>query len=255
MTKVFDIRKAINAFAPENTAMDFDNVGLLVGDPDVSVTSVLLALDVTVDIISQAEQCGAQLIVSHHPVIFQPLTKLIAASVPYLLAQKNISVISAHTNYDLAPDGVNYCLAEKLCLRNIRPFVIDPRNGLAEGLIGELDRSFAPKEFAEYVKEKLSCRGLSYTKGMRPVQTVAVGCGAGSYMLFDAIAAGVDGFVTGESKHHELLAAAEAGITMVTAGHFNTEVHAMLPLAEKLQKDFPDVSFIVAEQSDPVQYL
>lgn len=255
MTTVSDIRKWIDSIAPENTAMDFDNVGLLIGDPNTAVTSVLLALDVTADVISQAEKSGAQLIISHHPVIFQPLRKLSSNSVPYLLAQKNISVISAHTNYDLAPDGVNCCLAEKLRLQNVRPFLTDPRNGLAEGLVGELDQSMSPKEFAGYVKDKLSCGGLSFTEGSCPVQTVAVGCGAGSYMLFDAIESGAEGFVTGESKHHELLAAKEAGITMVTAGHFNTEAHAMIPLADKLRTEFPDVSFIVAEQSDPESYL
>ena len=255
MTTVSDINGKIRKIAPENTAMDFDNVGLLVGDPGAAVSTVLLALDVTADVIRQAEESGAQLIVSHHPVIFQPLKRLNTSSLPYRLAQKGIAVISAHTNYDLAPEGVNYRLTEKLRLQQVRPFLTDPKTGLAEGLIGELESSMMPEAFAEYVKKTLSCGGVSYTEGKSSVKTVAVGCGAGSYMLFDAISAGADGFVTGESKHHELLAAKEAGITMVTAGHFNTEAHAMEPLAATLKKAFPDVQFQMAEQTEPVQYL
>lgn len=256
MTTVYDIDRAIHSFAPFDTAMSFDNVGTLVGDRNAAVTKVLVALDVTKAVVEEAAAFGAELIVSHHPVIFSPLKRLTADSVPYLLAQKGIAVISAHTNYDLAPDGVNFCLAKSLTLTDVVPFQLDDKTGLALGLVGTLPGDgLSPASFAAFVKEKLHCGGVKYTQGSRPVKRVAVGCGAGSSMVFDAIGCGADGFVTGESKHHELLAALEGGITMVDAGHFNTENVAMEPLVVRLRALFPSVVFQKASLTEPTLYL
>lgn len=256
MATVYEIDRAIHAIAPFDTAMSFDNVGTLVGDKSATVTKVLVALDVTKSVVEEAAAMGAELIISHHPVIFSPLKRLSADSLPYLLATKGIAVISAHTNYDLAPEGVNHCLAKALTLTEVKPFQVDDKTGLATGLVGVLPgESRSPEAFAAFVKEALHCGGVKYTKGNRPVRKVAVGCGAGSSMVFDVIGCGADAFVTGESKHHELLAALECGITMVDAGHFNTEDVAMEPLAEKLRVQFPSVLFLKSTLGEPTCYL
>lgn len=116
---VADILNKINSIAPFALTMDFDNTGLLVGDPTQPVKKALVALDCTMEAISEAKKMGAQLIVTHHPVIFHPLKKVTAGSVVYRLVQEGISVISAHTNLDIAGGGVNDCLAQKLGLENI----------------------------------------------------------------------------------------------------------------------------------------
>lgn len=255
MAVVYEIDRVINEFAPFSTAMSFDNVGTLVGDKHAQVTKVLVALDVTKAVVEEAESIGAQLIISHHPVIFAPLKRLSADSVPYMLASKGIAVISAHTNYDFAEDGVNCCLAKALGLQNIEGFAPDEKSGLPTGLVGELSDAMEPTAFAAYVKEMLHCGGVKYTKGSRPVKKVVVGCGAASSLVFNAIRMDADAFVTGESKHHELLAAAESGITMVDAGHFNTEDVAMEPLAEKLRVRFPEVMFVKSALQEPTLYL
>ncbi len=255
MYKVKDIYVYIDTFAPFNSAMDFDNVGILVGNPENNVKKCLLCLDVTKDAIEFAKKINANLLISHHPVIFNPLKRLMEGSVVSELLLNHISVISAHTNYDLSPIGVNYQLAEKIGLKNIMGFKKYRDTDLFEGYIGELNDSLKPQEFAEHIKMSLSCKCVSYTKRIRPVKRVAVGCGAGSGIVFDAVALNADAFVSGESKHHELLFANDADIMFVTAGHFETEVFAMEKMANILRNVFKDMEFIVLDESSPVLYI
>ena len=114
MAAIDEIYRYLNEIAPFSTAMDFDNAGFLVGDGKTEVTKALVTLDITAQSVRQAREKGAQLIVSHHPVIFHPLKRLLSNSVPYLLAKEGIGAICAHTNLDMAPGGVNDCLAAAL---------------------------------------------------------------------------------------------------------------------------------------------
>ncbi len=255
MTTAAEIYQYLNEIAPFHTAMDFDNVGLLVGDPGAAVDSVLVSLDITTPVIEQACELGAQLIISHHPVIFAPLKRLRPKDIPAQLIEHHLAAVCAHTNLDLATCGVNTQLAAALSLQDCKPVKTYRDTGLAEALFGTLPQALSPEDFAQYVKERLHCGGVKYTKGDRPVRTVGVSCGAGSGLLFDAAACGVDAFVTGESKHHEHLAACETGITMVDAGHFNTEDVVVEPLIRMLQTQFPQVAFCKSGQADPVCYL
>lgn len=255
MVTVGQIYELIDSFAPFHTAMGFDNVGLLVGSKSHQVTSVVVSMDITSEVVKEAVEQKAELIISHHPVIFQPLKRLSPTDVPYLLVQNGLCAIAAHTNYDLACGGVNACLAERLHLQQTTMLEEYENSGLAASLIGELQSPMEPKQFALYVKEQLQCSGLKFTQGKNKVQKVAIACGAGSSSIFAASSAGADAFVSGDSKHHELLAANNMGITMVDAGHFATEDIAIQPLCDRLSQAFPEVSFFKSQQKDPVQYL
>lgn len=256
MTTVQDIYQDIDSFAPFQTQMSFDNCGLQAGDPQAEVHSVLLALDITPAVVEEAVQKSAQLIVSHHPVIFNPLRTLMAGTVPYLLAQHGIAAVCAHTNLDLAPGGVNSCLAERLMLTNVQKLAVDEPSCLAAALCGRTARSFSPNEFAAFVKKKLKCDGLFYTDGGRPVRKVGLCSGAGCDYLRDAAENGCQAFVTGEAKHHELLDAGNLGVTLVAAGHYFTEDVVIDPLTERLKKQFPGIVFLRAEASHcPANYL
>ena len=256
MTTVGDIYGWIDGFAPFRLAMDFDNAGLLAGDGDARVQRTLLALDITPDVVREAAESGAQLLVSHHPVIFQPLRSLTPQTAPYLLAQYGIAAICAHTNLDVAAGGVNRCLAERLGLTDVRALKAYRDTGLAEALMGETGEEFAPEGFARRVGEDLGCDGLFYADGGRPVTTVGLCSGAGADCLPDAAEKGCQAFVTGEAKHHELIAAANLGVTLVAAGHYDTEEVVIRPLLGLLRKNFPDVEFARARSSHrPARYL
>ena len=256
MITVGDIYQEINHFAPFSTAMDFDNPGLLVGDESQNVQRVMLALDITSWVVEEAENFRAELIVSHHPVIFHPLRSLGSNDIPYLLARKGIAAICAHTNLDMADGGVNTCLSHCLGLKQIKMLKEYKQSGLPEGLIGETAQEYTPAEFAAMVKQVLGCGGLKYVDGGRPIRTVALCSGAGGDLLFDAIHAGADAFVTADTKHHELLAAKESSITLVDAGHFCTEDVVIPAMIERLSRRFPEVTFQKSKSMrDPALYL
>ncbi|MFU0833628.1 MAG: GTP cyclohydrolase 1 type 2-like protein [Oscillospiraceae bacterium] len=256
MTTTGDIYTFIDGFAPFRTAMSFDNPGLLVGDDNTEVTTAVLSLDITPAVVHEAAGLGAQLIVSHHPVIFHPLKKLSKGSVPYLLAHHSITAICAHTNLDMAAGGVNDCLAERLGLKNVRMLRENSECGLAEALCGETDKEYTPREFAEFVKNTLGCEGVRFTDGKRPITSVGLCGGGGAEYLYDAAQAGCQAFVTGECKHNILLDAENLGVTLVAAGHFETEDPVIPVLMKKLSERFQDVKFIRSRaMHGPVHYL
>ena len=254
MITVGDLYGAIDAIAPFSSAQEFDNPGLLVGSARQQVSRVLLALDITPEVVREAAESGAQLIVSHHPVIFHPVRSLSAESVPYLLAQNRIAAICAHTNLDMAPQwGVNAALADALGLQDVR--AMTKHNEYAETVIGRIPE-LAPRDFAAFVKQKLNRPALEYCEGNRSVCRVALCSGAGGEFVADAVRAGADAFVTGEVKHHEWLLARENGLTVVCASHFGTENIVLERLQRFLQGRFPELQLKKAESSrDPVCWM
>lgn len=249
--KIREIIEYTETFAPLNTAMDFDNVGLLVGSADAEISCALVALDITPEVIVEAKACGAQLIISHHPVIFRAIKSLDAGDIPYLLAKNGIAALCLHTNLDLSPSfGVNTCLADAVGVKNY---------SFAEGeclLTGELDVEMSNREFAENVKKALSCKGLRYTQGEKRVKKVSLCSGSGGDLAPLASQLGADVLLTGEIKHHDILEANRLGIAVVDAGHFKTEDIVIEPLCEKLRAQFPSVKFIRSETcTDGVEFL
>ena len=252
MTTIKDILNFFESFAPAETAMDFDNCGLLVGDKCTPVTKALVTLDITADVVSEAETMGYELIISHHPVIFQPIKRMNTRSVPYLLAKSGIAAVCMHTNLDLSEEfGVNRCLAEAVGIKNA------VKSKLGECMMtGRLDKPMSAKEFAENVKNALGCDGLRYTDCGREIKTAAVACGAGGSDIFAAAAEGVDALVTGEIKHHEINAANELGVSVVDSGHFKSEDVVILPLIKRLEGKFAEITFTKSKTySDNMKYL
>ncbi len=242
MTTIKDILNFTESFAPLCTAADFDNCGLLVGDSEQVVTKALVALDITKEVVNEAKEVGAQLIISHHPVIFNPIKALCADSIPYMLAESNISALCLHTNLDIAENcGVNVCLAEALKLSDCKLYAEE------FVLTGKLLRAMSAKEFALYVKECLNAPCVAYTPSERVIETVAMCSGAGGDFYPLAKVKGADVFLTGEAKHHEYLDAAATDIPLVTAGHFHTEDVVVTPLRDKLSAEFSDVEFVKSE--------
>ena len=262
MVYVSDILKFIETLAPRSMKMDWDNVGLLCGSRSTPVTKVLVALDPFEHVCREAAQWGAEVIVTHHPIIFRPLPNVtdetsIGRGIRTLI-KNDISAINAHTNLDQAPGGVNDILAQTLGLDNIR--VITPCGTTEEGepwgllRMGEMPEQ--PLEaFLATLMANLHCAGLRYVDSGKPVQRVAVGGGSCADGMLEALRAGCDTFVTSDIKYNQFWDAHDLGLNLIDAGHFHTENPVVAVLAEKIAAAFPEVEVKISEShSDCVKY-
>lgn len=255
MTTVNDILAFVETLAPRYMKMDWDNVGLLCGSKATPVTKILVALDPFEHVCQEAAQLGAELIVTHHPLIFRPLPNVtdetsIGRGIMQL-CRNGISAINAHTNLDQAPGGINDVLAQVLGLENVE--VIQPKgmdeNGESWGLLHCGDVPQQPLEsFLSLVKNRLGCEGLRYVSGGRPVRKVAVGGGSCASEMLDALRAGCDTFVTADVKYNQFWDAHDLGLNLIDAGHFYTENPVIAVLAEKIAAAFPDVEVKISEK-------
>ncbi len=245
MTTVSDILQFIETLAPVDLKLEGDNVGLLCGRADKQVNTVLVALDPFAHVCQEAVDLGADLLLTHHPLIFQPVSSVSdqtsAGKAIMTLLVNDISAINAHTNLDCAEGGVNDTLAGLLGLRDI--CVIGGDNLLRMGRF----QSTLPA-FLAHIKEKLGCTGLRYVDSGISVNRVAVGGGSCGSDLPDVIAAGCDTFVTADVKYNQFWEAKEAGINLIDAGHFHTENPVCAVLAEKTQMAFPDIQVILSKK-------
>ncbi|MGN0478204.1 MAG: Nif3-like dinuclear metal center hexameric protein [Hominenteromicrobium sp.] len=244
------VYRAIDAAAPFSESMDFDNTGILIGDPQAEVTDALICLDVAPRVLREAGELGAQLIISHHPVIFTPLRAVRSGTVVHDLIRSGLNVISAHTNLDKAyPYGVNHALAEALGLQRVHGIIADGNGCIA--YMGELAQEMTPEAFAGQIKEALGLKHLRYTPANRMIRTAAVVGGAGGAYAAEAALCGADAFVTGEVKQHEAIAARDAGLVLYEAGHYHTEIPFRPMLAGYLAQQCPGVCFHVSKYERP----
>ena len=243
MTIVQDIFGFLKEAAPLELQMDFDNAGFLIGHADSEVQTVLLALDVTDEVTEEAIRSGAQLIISHHPVIFHPvrsITDTRADTVKLLrLIENRIAVISMHTNLDIAAGGVNDVLIRLLGAETDGALDAD-----GCGRVGHLPAPVAVEDFLDRCKQLLQVNGLRYVSAGKSVQRLAVMGGAGADSLAQAAALGCDTYVTADIKYHDFLSAKELGINLIDADHFCTEDPVIADLRDRLSAAFPALCFL-----------
>ena len=247
---VYDVYDFLDEKYDFSSAAEYDNVGLLVGDGREKVTGILVCLDCTDEAITKAVECGANLIVTHHPVIFDPLKSVTEEGLVYRLIKNGISLISAHTNLDQVEGGVNDCLAHALGLEDIEKATD------SEGFvyrIGQLKEELDSDGFAQYVSQKLSVP-VKYVGRSNYIKRVAVCGGSGGSLLGSVADVGADAFVTADIKHSVFLDADRLGITLIDAGHFNTENVVIEPLAGTLKDRFKETKIETFDFS-PVKYL
>ena len=253
MTTVGDILAFLETLAPRAIKMDWDNVGLNVGRIDKEVKTVLVALDPFAHVCQEAKDVGADLLVTHHVLIFRPgfITDETAQGRNTLfLIENGIAHMNAHTNLDLAPGGVNDVLAAMLELKNIK--IINPLGtddqGCEWGLLrcGEVpEQSLA--DFLATVKEKLGCPGLRYEDGGNTVRKVAVGGGSCCDEMQEAVAAGCDTLVTGDVKYNDFWDAHDLGLNLIDAGHFYTENPVVRYVAHRIAAQFPEITVKISK--------
>lgn len=254
MTTVADILTVLETLAPRSMKMDWDNVGLLCGSAATPVTKVLVALDPFEGVCREAAAMGAQLIVTHHPLIFTPPRSVtdetgVGRSIR-LLCRENISAINAHTNLDCAPGGVNDVLAARLGLDAVS--VIDPQGLDVQGRPwGLLRMGTVPRQpltdFLAHVKTALGCPGLRFVDGGRQVCRVAVGGGSCADEMQAALSAGCDTFVTADVKYNQFWDARDLGLNLIDAGHFYTENPVTTHLARAISDAFSEITVKISE--------
>lgn len=247
MTATAEILSFLETIAPTKTKLSFDNVGLLAGERYKKVTKVLAALDITEDVIAEAEELGAELIVAHHPLIFTPLKRVTdedqEGRLVIRLIRSGICVICMHTNLDVASSGVNDALAQRLGICNaeiLHTEGISPE-GVPYGLgrIGTLQEPVSLETFCLRAKEALGCGGLRCYEAGRPAFRIGAGGGACGDLLEEAAVRGCDTFLTADVKYSVFLEAAALGVNLVDAGHYPTEDVVVPVLVRRMGEAFP----------------
>ncbi len=251
MVTVGNVYDFLNSIAPFNTQESWDNSGLLVGNRNSEVTKIAFVLDVTNTTVDKALEEKVDLIISHHPIIWEPL-KFVPSDSPVSKCIRNgVAVISAHTNWDIAEGGVNDVLSKMLGLQNITPIV--PENDLCMLRKGELKTAVPAEEFADVVASALDTV-VRVSSPEKMIKTVAVCGGSGASFLPELIREDVDAFVTGDAKHNDFLDAVEYDISLLAAGHYETETISMPILMNLTKTEFPSIEYTYIE-SAPVVYV
>lgn len=263
MTTVGKVFAFLQEKAPFELQEGFDNAGFLVGREEAPVSKILVTLDITEQVVQEAAEQGAQLIVSHHPVIFGGAKSMtdqtVTGRVLLALVENHIAAICAHTNLDAVEGGVNDALALRLGLTDICQLKQEGVDGQGRpydiGRVGCVPEQTL-YDFAMAVKRLLSANGIRLVDGGKPVHRVAVGGGACAELMDNALAQGCDTFVTSDVKYHHFLDAKALGLNLVDAGHFPTENVVCPVLKDWLAKAFPQVSVAISQRhSEVFSYL
>lgn len=228
-----EIISTIEAKYPLSLAEEYDNVGLIIGDIDANIKKILVCLDINEAVIDEAINKNIDMIISHHPLIFKPIKKIVNTNpISHLitkLIKADICVYSLHTNFDNAENGMNDVLAEKLGLNNINKL------GNGTGRYGILYNSMSLKELCALVKNKFNISSLKVTGNLNTkIERVAIVGGAGCDFIGDALASNCDVLITGDVKHHSALDGLNSGINIIDGSHFFTEVVALPYIASLL---------------------
>lgn len=246
MSTVKNIYTFLDTLAPFSSAASWDNTGLSVGDEKKEVKKVMLSLDVTGEVIDEAIKENADLVITHHPMIFNAVKSVATDTLLYKAISSGITFISSHTCLDIAKDGVNDCLANAIGIKNV---VTSEEDVFLK--IGEIEEK-TEDEFVSLLKGKLNCNVL-YNGTGKNIKKVAFCSGAGGDLFALSKELGADALVTGEAKYHEFLDASFNNISIFACGHFETENVVIDTLIEKLKTQFKDVEFFKANQQNIIK--
>lgn len=242
----------IEEFSPREFALNFDRVGLMVGDRDAIISSAVVTLDTSQDTVDFALSKGAQLIVSHHPLIWDPLATLVAgrwgSDLPMRLLRHNIASFAAHTNWDCASGGINDVLANLLSLQGVVPFghAASP-TAVQIGRYGQLAEPITLEQFTQQCDIALRTKSLLFGDPNKLISKVAVCGGAAVDLWPDAREIGAEVLVTGEVRQNAAVEACHKGFALIQSGHYATEHPGMVAFSERAQKEMPSIEWAVYE--------
>lgn len=265
VVSIGDVAGWLRGLAPLELAEEWDNVGLLVGDASRPVRRVMTCLTLTSDVAREAAREGAQLVVTHHPLLFKAARRLTADTaegrILLALIEAGIAVYSPHTAFDSAEEGINAQLAEALGLADVRPLRPAtageaPQSPTGGGRYGRLPQGLSLAAFLERVREKLGAGPLQYVGDLaRSVHVGGVACGSAAEFIPDAVRCGCDVLLTGEARFHALLEARDLGLALVLPGHYATERPGVEVLARQIAAQFPALDVWASrEETDPLAW-
>ncbi|MBR4979739.1 MAG: Nif3-like dinuclear metal center hexameric protein [Clostridia bacterium] len=254
MAKICDIDKVISYFAPKEISESWDNDGVMIcGNYNKNIKKAAVMLEIRDKGVDFAVKNGVKLIVTHHPMIFEPLKSIAGKDYELFkkLADNDISVISYHTRMDSAEKGVNQCLAELFELKDVKTF--GGESGML-GRIGTLKKSMSQTDFAEYIKKKLNCgtiRASLFKNGNKKISKVAFVGGGGKSYYHDAYLAGADAYITSEITHNIFINAKELDMCLFDCGHYYTENIICSRFKEIINSNFKDVEVLTYDVKSP----
>ena len=257
--KVKDVTKIIEEFAPLSIQEKWDNSGLCVGSPEAPVSSVLFGLDCTPELVDEAIECGADMIVTHHPLIFSGLKKIspddMIGEAVFKAIKAGISIYAAHTNADKVLAGVSGAMAAKLGLKNVE-ILSDEGEGTGLGVVGEFPEALTAEQALELVKERF---GLKMVKTSKPVEgkitKVAMCGGSGGSLIGAAKASGAQLYLSGDISYHNFFT--PEGFMLMDIGHYESEIEIVDILFSLVKKNFPTFAVRITQNihSNPIYYF
>jgi dinuclear metal center YbgI/SA1388 family protein len=257
--KARDIINVIEEFAPLSIQEKWDNSGLCIGSPDADVTSVLIGLDCTPELVDEAVECGADMIVTHHPLIFSGLKKIspedqVGAAVIKAISN-GISIYAAHTSADKVIAGVSGAMAAKLGLENVR-ILDEDGEGTGLGVVGDLPEPLTAAEAVSLVKDRFALKAM---RTSRPVEggisRVAMCGGSGGSLIGAAMASGAQLYISGDISYHNFFT--KDGFMIMDIGHYESEIEIVDILFSLLRKKFPTFAVRITQNlySNPIFYF
>ncbi|MDR2854428.1 MAG: Nif3-like dinuclear metal center hexameric protein [Prevotellaceae bacterium] len=262
MIKVADICQLIDDFAPPALQENYDNAGLLIGSPEMTVSGALICIDVTKEVVNEAITKNCNLIIAHHPLIFKGLKKINGSDDTQRAVieaiKKDIAIYAAHTNIDSVIGGVSGRMAEKLHLKNIE--ILQQRepedNTVGFGVVGDLENPAEATFFLEQIKSIFNVQCVRHTALLQQlIKRVAVCGGAGSFLIDAAKKAKADIFITGDVKYHDFFLA-DNQLIIADIGHYESEQFTKEIFYEIISKKIPNFAVRISDtKTNPVNYF
>ena len=257
--KVRDVIKVIEDFAPLSIQEGWDNSGLCVGSPDDEVTSILMGLDCTERLVDEAIGCGADMIITHHPLIFSGLKRIspddaVGAAV-IKAVRAGISIYAAHTNADKVIAGVSGAMAARLGLTDVR-ILDEDGEGTGLGVVGNLPEPISAEEAIRLVKERFALKMIKASAPVdKPISRIAMCGGSGSSLIKNAMKAGADLYISGDISYHNFFT--PEGFMLMDIGHYESEIEIVDILFSLITKNFPTFAVRITQNinSNPIYYF
>ncbi len=259
--KCYEVMECLEKVSPKSFAESWDNVGLLCGREEKEIKSVYIALDATLEVIEEAKAAGADMLITHHPMIFKPLKQVSGShfigNKILTLAENGMCYYAMHTNFDVM--AMADAVAEQLGLEDRKVLSVTYEDELSiEGIgrVGALPMSLSLAECAEYVKERCKIEHVRVFGNPADIIVLAAVCpGSGKSCIEDAVKFGADVLITGDIDHHEGLDAVEQGLAIIDAGHYGLEKIFVPYMEEYCKRKLPDLKVYTSPEKNPFWFL